>query len=372
MKIKDVATYIKRGITPKYVDKDGLIVVNQKCIKDGTINHEFVKYTSKDKKFSDEKKIQVGDILINSTGTGTLGRVAYADKKLGFSYVDSHVTILRCENYNPKFLFYWLRPLEKYIETLGKGSTNQIELSSDIISEIEIPAIDIIKQNKITEIVSKYDDLIENNQKQIKLLEEAAQRLYKEWFVDFRFPGYEDTKFIDGIPDGWEKLFLSEIAPIVTGKKDANFGTENGEYPFFTCAQETIKAPSYSFDCKAVILAGNGDFNVKLHRGKFEAYQRTYVFSPHDTNYLYLLFYAVKNNMRQLFQGASGSTIRFLTKGMLEEIRVFNPNNNILNKFTHYCEEYQNKIEAIKKQNIVLLEARDRLLPKLMSGEIGV
>ncbi|WP_314991293.1 restriction endonuclease subunit S [uncultured Campylobacter sp.] len=189
MKIKDVATYIKRGITPKYVDKDGLIVVNQKCIKDGTINHEFVKYTSKDKKFSDEKKIQVGDILINSTGTGTLGRVAYADKKLGFLYVDSHVTILRCENYNPKFLFYWLRPLEKYIETLGKGSTNQIELSSDIISEIEIPAIDIIKQNKITEIVSTYDDLIENNQKQIKLLEEAAQRLYK--FSLSRIRGYQ-------------------------------------------------------------------------------------------------------------------------------------------------------------------------------------
>lgn len=76
--------------------------------------------------------------------------------------------------------------------------------------------------------------------------------------------------------------------------------------------------------------------------------------------------------MRQLFQGASGSTIRFLTKGMLEEIRVFKPDNNILNKFTHYCEEYQNKIEAIKKQNIVLLEARDRLLPRLMSGEIEV
>lgn len=217
MKIKDVAIYIKRGITPKYVDKDGLIVVNQKCIKDGTINYEFIKYTSKDKKFSDEKKIQVGDILINSTGTGTLGRVAYADKKLGFSYVDSHVTILRCENYNPKFLFYWLRPLEKYIESLGKGSTNQLELSSEAISGIEIPSIDISKQNKISEIISTYDDLIENNQKQIKLLEEAAQRLYKEWFVDFRFPGYENAKFIDGIPEGWRKEPICNIVSYEIG-----------------------------------------------------------------------------------------------------------------------------------------------------------
>ena len=115
--------------------------------------------------------------------------------------------------------------------------------------------------------------------------------------MDLRFPGHEDTEIVVGLPVGWEKRGLSEIAPILTGKKDANFGTEDGKYLFFTCAQEPIKAPSYSFDCDAVILAGNGDFNVKLYRGKFEAYQRTYVFSPSDSGHLYLLYHAVRENI---------------------------------------------------------------------------
>ena len=78
--------------------------------------------------------------------------------------------------------------------------------------------------------------------------------------MDLRFPGYEDVEIVDGVPEGWEKVNLDIIAPILTGKKDANFGTDDGAYPFFTCAQEPIKAPSYSFDCDAVILAGKWRF----------------------------------------------------------------------------------------------------------------
>lgn len=129
---------------------------------------------------------------------------------------------------------------------------------------------------------------------------------------------------------------------------------------------------SYSFDCDAVILAGNGDFNVKLYRGQFEAYQRTYVFSPNETNHLYLLYHAVRESMRQLFQGASGSTIKFLTKRMLEDIAVFIPDTDTLNAFNSTCDAIQQKIECLKAQINDAQEARDRLLPKLMSGEIEV
>ena len=108
----------------------------------------------------------------------------------------------------------------------------------------------------------------------------------------------------------------------------------------------------------------------KHYKGKFEAYQRTYVFSPHDSSMLYLLFNAVKDNMRQLFQGASGSTIKFLTKGMLENITILIPSESILAQFNTCSEAYQRKIEVLKGQIVDALEARDRLLPKLMSGEI--
>ncbi len=273
-----------------------------------------------------------------------------------------------------KFLYYYFysdawRAVIQENTVLG-ATVDRIPLIKFPDFEVELPPMKL--QYGIADILSAYDDLIENNQKQIRLLEEAAQRLYKEWFVDLRFPGYEDVAVVDGVPEGWKKLSLPEIAPIVTGKKDANFGTENGQYLFFTCAQEPIKAPAYSFDCDAVILAGNGDFNVKLYRGQFEAYQRTYVLSPYNPENLYLLYYAIKDNMRQLFQGASGSTIKFLTKRMLEGINVFVPSEEVHTRFNICCEAYQQKIEALKKQITALQEARDRLLPKLMSGELEV
>lgn len=273
----------------------------------------------------------------------------------------------------PEYIGYYMRmpSFRGEFQAFSKMTTRASLKNEDLLGlAIMLPTM--AKQEKIAHILRNYDYLIENNSKQIKLLEEAAQRLYKEWFVKLRFPGYEAVEVIDGVPSGWRKASLVEIAPIITGKKDANFGTANGKYLFFTCAQEPIRASSYSFDCAAVILAGNGDFNVKLYRGKFEAYQRTYIFSPFDLNHIYMLYYAVKDNMRQLVQGASGSTIKFFTKRMLEEIEVFIPNENILKKFTSYCEAYQKKIETLKQQIIISQEARDRLLPKLMSGEIEV
>ena len=213
---------------------------------------------------------------------------------------------------NVRFLCYAMNLQLRLLKSMSSGSTTKF-LTIKMLQDLNIPFPEIGVQNRVTAILSAYDNLIENNQKQIKLLEEAAQRLYKEWFVDLHFPGYESAKIVDGVPDGWKKSVLGEITPIITGKKDANFGTTNGVYPFFTCSQEPIKAPSYSFDTNAVILAGNGDFNVKLYRGRFEAYQRTYVLSPYDEKHLYILFYALKNNMNILIKGASGSTIKFLT-----------------------------------------------------------
>lgn len=319
-----------------------------------------------------KRKVQEGDILYSVVGS--FGIPVYIKNNTQFVF-QRHIAILRPNVYKmaPQFLYYTMLNRDFYLkaDAAAIGAAQRtVSLTALRNMEIKIPHIETQKQ--IAKILSSYDNLIDNNQKQIKLLEEAAQRLHKEWFVDLHFPGYENVKIVDGVPGGWKKVGLAEIAPIVTGKKDANFGTDRGKYLFFTCAQEPIKAPSYSFDCDAVILAGNGDFNVKLYRGQFEAYQRTYVFSPHNSDNLYLLYYAVKDSMRQLFQGASGSTIKFLTKRMLEEIRVFVPDEDILIRFNQNCESFQKKIEALKIQISLAQEACHRLLPKLMSGEIEV
>ena len=166
------------------------------------------------------------------------------------------------------------------------------------------------------------------------------------------------------------KKRVGDITPIKTGKKDANYGTDDGTFPFFTCAQEPIKSPSYSFDTNAVILAGNGDFNVKLYRGKFEAYQRTYVLEPTDEMMLYQLYFCILENINRLATGASGSTIKFLTKGMIESLVINEPSLDVLNSFNQIIEPIRTQNENLQFQIHLLTEARDRLLPKLMGGEM--
>ena len=378
-KLAEISTNIQTGPFGSQLHQSdysecGTPVVMPKDLIAGHISEDSIARVSEDhvERLS-RHKIEEGDILYSRRGD--VGRCAYAGlKEVGWLCGTGCLRVsINAQIANSKYVFYQLQKAETvgWVVNHAVGAT-MLNLNTSILSDVpvKLPSLEI--QNKIVRVLSAYDDLIENNQKQISLLEEAAQRLYKEWFVDLRFPGYEDTEIVDGLPIGWKKQGLSEIAPILTGKKDANFGTEDGRYLFFTCAQEPIKAPSYSFDCDAVILAGNGDFNVKLYRGRFEAYQRTYVFSPFDSEHLYLLYHAVRENMRQLFQGASGSTIKFLTKRMLEDIIVYIPDEQLLKKYNDNAEAIQRKIECLKDSINEATEARDRLLPKLMSGEIEV
>lgn len=319
-----------------------------------------------------KRKAQKNDILYSVVGS--FGIPVFMKNSIEFVF-QRHIALLRpnIEKIVPQYLYYKILDRAFYMmaDSLAIGAAQRtITLSSLRNIEINIPEVE--QQQSIVDILSAYDDLIENNQKQINLLEEAAQRLYKEWFIDLRFPGHENVEIINGVPVEWEYLEFLNIAPIITGKKDANFGSENGKYLFFTCSQQPLLAESYSYDCDAVILAGNGDFNVKLYRGKFEAYQRTYVLSPYKIEHLYLLFYTIKNRMNYLIQGASGSTIKFLTKGMIADIKVLVPTCEILNQYNEIAESLQSKLEALIYQNKLLTEARDRLLPKLMSGEIEV
>ena len=311
-----------------------------------------------------------------STCVVTIGSIG---KKMTMAHCDLFINqamnaIIPNKNYDKEFVYYAVKNVLSNIKGLDSGTASGREnVSKSAFSRMEVVVDDDLKiQQRIAAILTRYDSLIENYQKQTKLLEEAAQRLYKEWFVNLRFPGHENTKIVDGVPEGWEKKKTGDITPIITGKKDANFSTPNGAFPFFTCSQEPIKAPSYSFDTNAVILAGNGDFNVKLYRGKFEAYQRTYVLEPNNPSMLYLLYFCISENMNKLATGASGSTIKFLTKGMIDSLEMLVPTSIIVSLFNQYVEAIQSKKERLQSQINLLTEARDRLLPKLISGEITV
>ena len=273
---------------------------------------------------------------------------------------------------DPLYLYYYIKANLDYFKLWGSGATFP-EISGNAMKRIKIRIFDNIDvQKRIAASLYAYDKLIEVNNKRIKVLEQMAENLYKEWFVRFRFPGHETAEFENGIPKGWKIIRCKDIVSVLTGKKDANYGDEGGSYPFFTCAQEPIQAPDYSFDCDAVLLAGNCDLNAKVYKGKFEAYQRTYVLSPYNTEHLFLLYYVIKDNVERLKQASTGAAISFITKGMIERIHFLLPPNELLVRFHGIMDDLYTQKDVLMKLNKNLIKQRDLLLPRLMSGKLEV
>lgn len=284
-------------------------------------------------------------------------------------------SIIPNEEYDNDYVYYLLLNFLPNLKSINKGTASGRDfIAKSAFEDIEIMVHkDLKNQQIIGKILSAYDDIIDNCKRQIALLEEAAQRLYREWFIDMRFPSYESTSYAEnGLPEDWELLNIGSVCDIKTGKKDANFGGSVGLYPFFTCAQEPIRANSFSFDTHAIILAGNGDFSVKMYRGKFEAYQRTYVITSTNTELIWIAYFSIKNNMAKLTAGASGSTIKFLTKGMIEEINCIKPSSSIISKFNVIVSTYYEQIEKIKDIKYNITEIKNIILPRLISGQIEI
>lgn len=376
VKLGDICEFISRGITPNYSD-DGILVLNQKCIRDNRINSALGRFTAIDTKINSSKLLKSGDILINSTGTGTLGRVSIYKGASNCVTVDGHVTILRMkEGVSPVYLGYFLHSMEPLIENLGRGSTNQKELSTGDLKRIRIVLPDITNQNKVAEQLSVFDSMIDNNSGRIELLEQAAQELYKEWFVRFRFPGYEAAKFENGLPQGWSYEKFKDGLTYNTGKLDSNAAVLDGEYSFYTCAKTIYKTNTYCFDGECVLLGGNnatGDFSLFYANEKLDAYQRTYIVTPQNqTLSCAYIYFVLKDYLLQFKTASIGATTKFLTKGMLDKAKILVPDEKTILRYNEIAKNMFDQIVSLKAKTENLVSQRDMLLPRLMSGKLEV
>ena len=328
----------------------------------------------------DREKCSVrrGDVFLTRTSetTDELGMSCVALKDYPNATFNGFAKRLRpiTDEIVPEYAAYYFRSSYFRAQCMSMASLiTRASLNDEMISRLKIrypKSKDA--QAEIGKVLMNYDNLIEVNNKRIKVLEQMAENLYKEWYVRFRFPGHETAEFENGIPRGWNITRCKDIVPVLTGKKDANYGDDGGPYPFFTCAQEPIQAPDYSFDCAAVLLAGNCDLNAKVYKGKFEAYQRTYVLSPHNITHLFLLYYVIKDNVERLKQASTGAAISFITKGMIERIHFLLPPNELLVRFHGIMDDLYTQKDVLMKLNKNLIKQRDLLLPRLMSGKLEV
>ena len=270
------------------------------------------------------------------------------------------------ENTDSDFLYYVLADdaFFSYAMATSKG-TKMPRGDKKSIMQYEVPCYDIETQQKIASILKSIDEKIELNNEINNNLEQQAMALFKSWFIDYE--PYKRTG-----PNNWVEYKLSDFLPVITGKKNANVSSSIGTYPFFSCSQDITWTDEYSFEGNAILVAGNGDFNVKFYNGKFEAYQRTYVLIPHNPRFSAWLFYAVKYNLNKITAAARGSVIKFITKGNLEDFSFYAPLNlydfDVIDQFT----AINNIIASNREENACLSDLRDTLLPKLMSGELDV
>lgn len=382
VKLKEITEVITKGTTPStygynFEETGEVNFIRAEGIsKDGFVDEStFLKINFECDSKLKRSRLKEDDILFSIAGMA-LGKTGIVKQKYLPANTNQAVAIIRPkqEDIIPKYLHYqFINPqFYKKVNSIS-GQAAQPNINLEQVGSLEILLPPLPTQRRIASILSAYDDLIENNLKRIKLLEELAQRTYEEWFVKFRINGEPlpiDEK--TGLPEGWEYRKLGSFFNVVTGKKDANYGTSDGQYPFFTCSQEPIKSPGYSFDSAAILLAGNGEFSVKIYRGKFEAYQRTYVLIPEEKKDLLLLYRSISTGLNRLTGGSKGSVIKYLTKDMIQNFEITYPSNNILEKFNSILDPLQFQLESLQAQNKHLRESRDILLPRLMSGKINV
>ena len=320
-------------------------------------------------------KIEKNDIIYSRRGD--VGKCALATgKEKGWLCGTGCLRVtVDIEKASPKYIFYQLQQPQTvgWVENHAVGSTMK-NLNTTILGNIPLEIPSLAHQNRVVSILSSYDDLIENNQKQIKLLEEAAQRLYKEWFVDLRFPGHENVNIVDGVPEGWHYGIINEIASFRRGKTITKAHVKDGVVPVVAGGIEPAYYHNIANTAAPVVTVSASGANAgftRLYSVDVFASDCSFVDST-ITPHLLFVYLFLKNNKASLESLQKGSAQPHVYAKDINALSILVPPNSVMEQFTEICSHLFRKVQLLEKQVIMVQEARDRLLPKLISGEIMI
>ena len=344
--------------------------------------------------------IKAGDVFITRTSEtmDELGMSSVALKDYPNATYNGFTKRLRpiTDRVNPRYIGYYLRTpkFRGQFMAFSTMTTRASLANNDLLNmAVELPPMEI--QLRIATILSRYDSLIENYQNQIKLLEEAAQRLYKEWFVDLHFPGHETTKIVDGVPEGWEKKKIADVCDTIGGGTPSTKVSsyyEGGKISWVTptditknnslCLLSTEKKITHEglnhssakmLPKEAILMTSRAsvgffgicDFEVCTNQGFISCV-------PFEKDFQMYLLYNLINRVEEIRIKAGGSTYLEISKSVFRNFDIICPAQSVINIFQGKAHCLLERTKIIAKQIRLLTEARDRLLPKLMSGEIEV
>ena len=334
----------------------------------------------------DACSIKAGDVFITRTSEtmDELGMSSVALRDYPNATYNGFTKRLRpiTDRVNPRYIGYYLRTpkFRGQFMAFSSMTTRASLANNDLLNmEVELPPMEI--QHRIASILSRYDSLIENYQKQIKLLEEAAQRLYKEWFIDLHFPGHENTNIIDGVPEGWEKKKVGDVVVFYDKMRKplSSMQRQSMEkiYPYYGAASLMDYVDNYLFDGIYLLMGEDGTVvsNEKYPMlqyvwGKFWVSNHAHVLQgkePYSTEFIYMMF-----KQMTILDVVTGAAQPKISQGRLAAKEIIMPTNDLVKEYEKIVVPMIHQTKSLQSQLRLLTEARNRLLPKLMNGEIEV
>ncbi|EJB76090.1 type I restriction-modification enzyme, S subunit [Helicobacter pylori Hp A-16] len=292
------------------------------------------------------------------------------------------IDIIDLEKLDPNYLYYYITQdkITHHLQRIAEcGTSSYPSITPSDFLNIKIKLYPLETQQKIARTLSVLDQKIENNHKINELLHKILELLYEQYFVRFDFLDENNKPYQTSggkmkfskelnrlIPNDFEVKTLGELIQLKVGNKNANHSSNQGKYPFFTCSNNPLKCETYQFEGKHIIISGNGNFYVTHYDGKFDAYQRTYVVNPNNPNHYVLIYLFVKSYTNYLKLQSRGSTIKFITKSDIENIKIVLPNLKIYTKWNNVLKMIENNMQSTQ----TLTAIRDFLLPLLLKQQV--
>lgn len=313
--------------------------------------------------------LELDDVLVTIAGVniGKCGIVKSAHLPANTNQAVGIIRVDKSKIY-PLFLYYWFKQNNtfRYIQSLNAQAA-QPNINLAMLRNLAIPKPQLTEQKQISSVLSAYDDLIETNRRRMRLLEESARLLYKEWFVHLRFPGHERCKIVDGVPEGWEVKNLQDIATLFYGKALKEDSRIPGQYPVYGSSGIVGTHNAFLVDAPCIIIGRKGNVG-SIYYSQNNCFPIDTVYYIKRDNTSFFLYFALKN----LNFISTDVAVPGLNRKYAYSLKLLLPENKIMGTFEDYCTPIFNQLATLKRENNQLAEARDLLLPRLMSGEVAV
>ncbi len=338
-------------------------------------------------------KLDQDDFLVAMTGAGSVGKVGKMRNPDQTYLVNQRVGIVRSdkEKVNPEYLFQVLSDdcYEDYLYQLGVGS-GQPNVSATDIGNLKVPYPDLETQQKIASILSAFDDLIENNTRRIAILEEMARLIYREWFVNYRYPGHKSDNLVDSgtelgdVPEGWGIKTLEDLCELIVGQSPkSEFYNETGDgLPFHQGVKDFgSRFPTTTTWCtvqKRIAEKGDILLSVRAPVGRINIANCKMIIGRglhairSKTGSQVFIFEQLKYKFQEEDSMGSGTIYKSVTKGDMLGLKLIYPGKKLIDLFEEKAEPIFEQIRILNEKNIYLKETRDLLLPKLISGKVDV